>query len=181
MEFLPIFTKAEDCNLWSAHYPEDEKDVFKILFDKWADTSFLFEFFTNNEERLAFWGISVDDAIERVLDEAQHFNDELWAIETGHKGYEQLTMKDVFFPLHDNIYSLNWENEAHRKGKPDESKFKKPMLRIYAIELEDGCMVVTGGAIKLEKEMDDVEKEKLTKVQKYLEEQKINSRQGLID
>lgn len=181
MDFLPIFTKAEKCNLWSTQYPEDEKDIFKSIFDDWNNTAYLIDIFTENKDKLEFWEISIDEAIDKVLDEAQHFNDELWAIETGYEGYEHLTMKDVFYPLHDNVYSLNWKNEAHRKGKPDESKFKKPMLRIYAIELEDGCMVITGGAIKLDREMDDNEKEKLSIVQKYLQEQKIISREGLIN
>jgi hypothetical protein len=75
---------------------------------------------------------------------------------------------------------LNWNNEQHRKGKPD---FSKPMIRLYAIELSDGTNVITGGAIKLTEKMIgdefDIEMKNLNRVQVYLEREGINSKEGL--
>jgi len=58
------------------------------------------------------------------------------------------------------------------------------MLRIYAIELDDGTMVITGGVIKLTLKMEGVYMEnalrKLSRVRDYLRSHQITSREGLI-
>ncbi|MGN6436024.1 MAG: hypothetical protein ACTHMM_05805 [Agriterribacter sp.] len=67
-----------------------------------------------------------------------------------------------------------------RKGKPD---FSIPMLRLYALKLDDGSIVVTGGAIKLTKIMEgtmfEVEKRNLKLVQQFLQSEGIFTSEGL--
>lgn len=186
MEFFAIF--AENGWLYSVCYPEDEisgrpVDVFEILFDKWADTQYLLEFFKANAADLAnpFWnGMTVDQAIKQVLGEREWFENQMYAIETRQPGYEEISFRDLFKPLHNNIYSLDWSGEQFRKARPD---MADSMLRVYAIELEDGSFVITGGVIKLTRTMSgaafDKEFANLKRVKAFLESQGIFSKEGL--
>jgi len=186
MDFLGIF--VENGLLYSVCYPEDQSDgqlndIFKILFDRWADSEYLLEFFKENYSDLAtpFWnGMTIDQAIQQVLFEREDFEYVLWAIETKQPEFEQKSFRDVFKPLHDNIYSLNWKNEQSRKARPD---LKDSMLRIYATELEDGSYVITGGAIKLTEKMIGSQYNKefknLERVQEFLTTQGIFTKEGL--
>ena len=188
MEFQSIFTIENRANLWAVCYPEDcsakEKiDIFSKKFKLWANTEYIQNYLKDNEKKILdpFWeGISPDEALDQIMDERLHFENELNSIENNVPGYEDITLKDIFKPLHTNIYSLNWNKEQHRKGKPN---FSKPMIRLYAIELSDGTIVITGGAIKLTKKMIgdefDIEMKNLERVQIYLEQEGINSKEGL--
>ena len=86
MKIVPIFEgviKAEECNLWAVIYPEhgeDASNIFKQLFDLWNDTQYLQNFFISNQKDLLnpIWkGISISDAVDQVLDEAEDFELEL--------------------------------------------------------------------------------------------------------
>ena len=97
MEFVSIFT-AGARNLWSVVYPENKENVFEIIFNNWNDTEFLIEFFTQNEKELSdpFWqGLSIDQAVNQVLDEAEEFESRLWSIATSQPGWETSKLKDV--------------------------------------------------------------------------------------
>lgn len=156
MIFLSIF--VEYGRLYAVCYPKDEADgrqvdILSILFDRWADPQHLLEFFKANAADLAnpFWkGISINQAVKQVMKERERFEELLWAIETKQPGYETFRFRDLFKPLHKNIYSLNWSSEQFRKARPD---MTDSMLRIYAIELLDGSFVITGGVIKLTEKM----------------------------
>jgi len=58
------------------------------------------------------------------------------------------------------------------------------MLRVYAIELDEGCFVITGGAIKLTPQMTTNElineKNRIEQVQEYLKLSGISDKAGLI-
>lgn len=57
------------------------------------------------------------------------------------------------------------------------------MLRIYGIEIEDECFIVTGGAIKLTRKMEgtrfEVELRNLARVKAFLKAEGITDKQGL--
>lgn len=59
------------------------------------------------------------------------------------------------------------------------------MLRLYAIKIDDGSIVITGGAIKLTKMMEgpmfDKEIQNLKIVQQYLESEGVSFSEGLND
>jgi len=181
MDFLPIFTEPEECDIWAVRFDGNDEDVFTMRFNEWYNTEFLVDFFEKNKNLLAneFWnGLSIDQAIEMVEQEASDFDQELCNVDISKSGKRSL--KQIFKPLHDNKFVYTWKNEQHRKGKPDYSKFPTPFLRIYAIELEDGTLVVTGGAIKLTDVMDEHEKKVLSQVQEYLKQEGIVDRLGLV-
>ena len=188
MKIRRIFGNRKDGRLWAVCYPGDVKgekniDIFQKLITLWNDTQYLTHFFLghNNELSTSFWGyMSIDNAVDKVLDEIGDLENELYSIENKLQGFENIALSDIFKPLHTNIYSLNFSNERFRKAKPN---FNKPMLRIYAIELEDQSLVITSGAIKLLKDMKgdifEDEKYKLNKVRDFLKSEGISDAEGL--
>jgi hypothetical protein len=187
MEIRRIFVKRGDCKLWAVCYPEDKVkgkwvDVFRKLLDLWNNTAYLQQFFISNIQYLVdpFWqGISINDAINKVLDEAYAFEFELRAIETKSPGYESVSLSGIFENFHKDLHLLKKNNLYHKKGKPD---FTHPMIRIYALEFE-GCYIITGGVIKLtaqlEKDVSDNEIKKLELVQQYLQSEGVFNLQEL--
>lgn len=189
MKIIPIFAEQTKFGIWSVCFPEDsvggeDRDVYSILMDeKWVDTSYLLDFFTKNEDHLKhpFWGgISIDEAVDKVYDEINFLDSELYEIETNAQNSKR-KLSDIFKKLHDNVYSINFDKEDYRKAKPNVSK---PIIRIYGIELEDGTIIITGGVLKVTAKIDDTDLEKETKrlkrVQSYLKENGITDIQGLI-
>lgn len=187
MKFKRIFVPKGDCRLWSTYEPPDgtekkRKDVFGQLFDRWTDTAYLFAFFKNNVHLLAdpFWrGMSVDMAVDKILDEASDFELELKNIETRKAGFGHLCLADIFKPFDKDSYVLDRNNLYHKKGKPS---LPASMLRIYACEF-DHAFIVTGGIIKLtqqlEKNIVSQEKAKMNAVLQYLKSEQVFTRDGL--
>ena len=193
MKIIPTFVKelrTRPCNLWAACYEEDQDrhgkslDIFTKVFKLWNDDNYLSVFFHQNASDLAapFWnGISIDEAKDQILDEALDFEAELKNIELQRPGYEKCTLQDIFHQLHKHEFSLKPQFSRFRKGKPN---FPDAMLRLYGIELEDDCLIVSGGAIKLTERMNrphlEKENKRLNQVQDYLNFRRIYSREGLI-
>lgn len=178
MKIHPIFGNVSTCMLWSVRYSNDDEDVFTKLFELWHDIEHLTNFFRDNQLLLQdpFWNsITIDEAIDQVLNEAESFENELFDIENLDEKEQVEALGEIFKPLHKGLYELR-----QRKGKPD---FSIPMLRLYAIKLEDGSIVVTGGAIKIVKVMEgpmfELEKHNLKLVQQYLQSEGIFSSEGL--
>jgi hypothetical protein len=187
MEFFSIFDLTES-SLWAVCYPEDnpeeggDYDIFCKLFDQWNDTEYLDQFFEEHKDELndSFWqGMSREDAVKQIEWEAAQLEEKLRCIDAKLPACKGQTLNDIFIPLHQNIYSIRVDNEQHRKGR---LRIKTPMLRLYALQLDDGTMVITGGGIKLTEKMEgdlNDEKRQLTRVQNYLKEQGIADRAGL--
>lgn len=192
MKIIPTFDpkrNPEECTLWSVCYEEDRKDeyfldIFTKLFQLWNDFNYLQAYFEKHRSDLEhpFWNnISLEDAIFVVLDQAADFQDELMAIEYKMKGYENLKIKDVFKTFHQNEFLIKPREKREtifRKGKP---YFNHPILRLYGIELEDGSIVITGGGIKLTRQLEpsirETELKRLRKVQDFLKSEHINSKE----
>ncbi|MCF1715149.1 hypothetical protein L0U88_10985 [Flavihumibacter sp. RY-1] len=187
MKISCIFRKKDREFLWAINEKKGKKDidVFSKLLEDFTNTEYLYEFFKKNQDLLntPFWeGITIDKAIEKVLDEIYSIELELYSIVNQLPGYQHSSLSDVFVPLHENIYSLNFTNENFRKGK---ANVLKPMIRLYAIELEDGIFIITGGAIKLSQKMDgpnfEYEINKLNSLKKFLKQENIIDKDSLID
>lgn len=182
MQIKRIFANKDRCKLWAVRYPEDgDIDIFRKLFEQWTDTEYLRIFFTSNQSKLQtdFWNyMAVSDAIDQVFDEAYDFETELRGIELGLPGFEDGDLGLIFEQLHESVYQLKSPNLDKRKAKPN---FEKPMLRIYAVQLED-CYIVTGGAIKLTANMDKdefaEEFKRLDTLSQYLKDNGIVSAEG---
>jgi hypothetical protein len=188
MDINCIFEKKGDCKLWAVCYKEDQEkgkkpiDIFRKLFNQWNDTAYLQNFFRDNQPLLAlpWWrGMSISNAIDKVLDEAYDFELELRGIDTKQAGFDHIKLSDIFENFHNDMYVLDGNNLYHKKGKP---RFGDSMIRIYALEFDNGY-IVTGGLIKLthklEQKVADEEIEKIDRVKQYLDSEGIFSRQGL--
>jgi len=182
MEIIPTFDGAVD--LWCVVYPEDKVDILTVLFEKWTDTEYLLEFFVKNINDLngtSWQGISIDEAIKLVIDEVYYLQEKLICINNKLPECWNLTVRDIFTTLNKQEFMLRKHEERFRKGKIDSLP---QMLRLYAIELEDNTIILTGGTIKLTDKMDrphfDIEFTRLVRVNDYLKSELIYSKEGLL-
>ena len=176
MEIISIFTDERVSNLWAVKYDGHDKDIFSTLFDLWNEPEYLTEYLDGNSKDLFtdFWkGKSIDEAIENILDEAGSFEDELYKIENKETGYEGINLGNKFVQLHNRINSISTKQDSFKKAKPNKNDFKNSMLRLYAYELEGGIFIVTGGAIKLTREMDKSEIAKIEQLKNFLDSENI--------
>lgn len=191
MNFIPIFTEPNACNLWSACYPEDEingglKDIYSILMDeRWSDNKYLFDFIKQNKEAFSdsYWnGVSVKEIIDNIHLEIAAFDKELYYADCNKSKKDNRSLDKIFLKLHNNIYSLNTFNESYRKAKPN---IKRAIIRFYGIELTDKTLIITGGTLKFKQKMIgenfDIEFKNLKRVQTFLNNEGIIDRTGLIE
>lgn len=172
MKIGTIFEIVEK-RLLSVIWQGELEDSFNYIFALWSDVEYLEDFFEMHKGDLAsqFWQMSVENAVFKVLDEAKEFEQDI--ISYAEKG-----------DLHGIIFeSLRGKNEqefkrVHSKAYSTSADEKPSMLRMYAVRLGD-CYIVTGGAIKLTKAMQErahtaLELEKLKIVSQYLKEKGID-------
>ncbi len=156
-------------------------DEFNRLFINWQDPEYLDGFFNKNKEDLQkeFYGnISIEEAIQKTIDEAYKLGQKILSV--AEKGKESISesLQTLFKPLN------NYENEIYpipiyQKSKVYGSNYKS-WLRIYALRIEKNVFIITGGAIKLTKTMN--EREHLKKELKKLENVKsFLISEGIID
>ncbi|MEQ9438091.1 MAG: hypothetical protein RIG62_03555 [Cyclobacteriaceae bacterium] len=173
-------------SLLSVHYQGKKLHEFARLFKEWQDVAYLEEFFETHRSDLqsGFYGdMSVEDAVFATLDEAEEFEEYMVDVATEGKKDPDYTLYDkVFHPLHTYDTSTKLlESKAY-------SGARNSWLRIYAIRIANNLYVVTGGAIKLTKAMQDrphteIELKKLKIVSQYLKELGVESADdyGFID
>lgn len=184
MKIVRIFDNRD--LFWCPCYPEDNgEDIITCLFEKWSDTEYLIDFFTNNLEDLSdqYWqSIDIDKAVDKVKEEAYCLEEKLLCIEYNQFGCIDVKITDIFVQFDKNEFILKREAEKFKKGKLDSLP---QMLRLYAVELEDGTLIITGGAIKICKTMDREhlrrEKIRMIRVNDYLKQQHIYTKKGLIN
>lgn len=179
MEFIPIFA-GPNPKLYAVVYDRGGKDAFWQLFEQWQDPEYLFGFFTEHELDLQsdFYNCSALEAVRITKVEATEFRDLI--IETKDNGQIEDTGKiyELFKLLTTTEYRLH-NHRRHKAYGPDGDSW----LRVYAIRVQD-CFLITGGAIKLTKRMDErnhtrIELEKLEKVRSTLKLLGIYDQQGL--
>lgn len=191
MKFYPIFTKPNNCDLWSVCYPEDEldgesRDIYSILMDeKWTDVKYLYDCINLNKELFgdSYWeGKSIVEIIDSIQAEIACFDQELYNADMLNTSKDQRTLDKIFIKLHENIYSIRTSNESHRKARPN---VDKSIIRLYGIELADKTIIITGGTLKFRKKMIgtnfEVEFKNLNRVQSFLRREGIIDKQGLIE
>lgn len=170
------FDEITEGKLWAVRYDGNEDNELQILFDKWTDPSYLFEFFKEHINDLAYFKVtSIEEAVNDTMDDSDEMERVIFESTTN--------LEEIFRPL-DNRVGVPKEIEKMKsKGKTDRHP---SWLRIYAIRLTDGKYIITGGAIKLTKEMKDREhtrKElmKIDRVRHFLIDEGIVDDEGFID
>lgn len=169
MEIVPIFADQ----LTAFRYGNDQPDEFSRLFSQWQDPEYLFTFFTEHSKDLQsgfFGNIAVSVAVRQTRDEARRLEQKL----------RQLSPHDL-----DSAFEPLQLNEPHELARSKATGHRhKSWLRVYAIQLEANAYVVTGGAIKLTRSMQErahtaAELNKFERCKAFLREQGITDVDGL--
>lgn len=168
MEIVRIFANQ----LTSFQYDTEQSDEFTRLFRQWQDPVFLYEFFTEHIEDLqsGFFGtVSLQTAISQTRQEARRL--ELALMQLAKPSNTKLD--SIFVPLKSDepLELTRTKAKGHNQ---------KSWLRIYAIKLESNVYIVTGGAIKLTRSMQDGEHTK-RELQKFERCKDFLREKGIID
>lgn len=154
MKIIDTFVHIRD-SLFAVQFEGYTTDEFRRIFGLWNDPEYLESFFEEHKTDLQnnLWGkLSVEDAILRTRKNAKILEKKI--LETAKTGqtskYE--TLSTLFKPLYNNPTKL--EEYELNKAYGLESK---SWLRIYAVRKDVNNFVVSGGAIKLTKTMNERE------------------------
>jgi len=117
--------------LYALHYDGEADNELDRLLDEWFDVNKLYQFAIINKIP------NEEQFVKERLNDAEQFDDAIKEIEDYN---DKLNL--FFQPLDDNethagILSLQ------------KAKFKKNILRFYAIRIDDNLFLITGGAIKI--------------------------------
>lgn len=153
MEIISIFEVVPD-SLYSIRFTGESSHEFSKIFRIWSDATYLQSFFeTHYEDLLAFWEyMSIDEAVKITKAEASRLDKTILAIaRSGARGgSENLSM--IFKPLSPTAWQLDDFEKSKARGFR-----RKSWLRVYAIRLGVNHFIVTGGAIKLTRTMNERE------------------------
>ena len=149
MKFARIIPKYN--HLWAVKSPDEEVDELTLLFRKWYNAEYLLDFFMENFEDLRnFFRVErLDQAIEDTFEDAGALEElilEFPYTENLDELFKPLDITDTRMSELTREKARNWDRDRHASW-----------LRIYAIRLEPNVYVVTGGAIKLSRTMQDRE------------------------
>ena len=153
MEFVRIIDGFD--HLWSVKEESCETDELTQLFRDWTNGEFLFDFFMENLEDLkGYFHIErIDEAVSDTFDDAEALEElilEFPYTENLDELFKPLDMTDSRTRELSREKARNWNRDRHASW-----------LRIYAIRLEPNVYVVTGGAIKLTRTMQEREHTKI--------------------
>jgi hypothetical protein len=171
---------TKDGRLWSVRYEgEDDNALFKS-FALWNDVEWLRNFFCENKEDLAsFFKITnVNEAIYDTIEDSDTLACLILDLSP------DADLERLFRPLDNRqTAALMLDKE---KAKLKNNVRHPSWLRLYAIRLEEGVFIVTGGAIKLTATMSEREHtlrelEKMEKVRNFLLDEGIVDRDSFTD
>ena len=152
MKLIPIFPENKPA-IYSVHYPDERQDEMRRLFDQWSDVEYLVTFFNNNKKDLCngyYRYPSVEAAVEKTLGDAESLQDYLLELAKGAQ-HDLYSLQMLFQPLNPTETRLLNLQKSKARYK------KSPWLRLYAIRIASDLFVITGGAIKLTKLMEERE------------------------
>lgn len=142
---------TEDGRLWAVRYEGDSDNILSITFDRWGDPEWLRSFFKANSGDLSsyFRITDLNLAIYDTISEAQ----ELECVILDSIASNELD--SLFKPLENLRASEVLLSKEKTKGR---NYFgHDSWLRLYAIRFQRNSYLVTGGAIKLTRSMQERE------------------------
>lgn len=170
----------DDGRLWAVRYDGKEGNCFEELFSRWYDMNWLRNFFKENISDLESF-FHVTDVYEAVMDTVEEAS------------RLECLMLDITPDANLDLLFKHLENSRYsemalgrEKAKGDGLNYHPSWLRIYAIKIEVGVFVVTGGAIKLTATMSErshtlAELAKLEMVRNYFIDNGVFDKEGLND
>lgn len=157
----------EDKRLWAVRYDGEQHNCFEMLFADWYDMNWLKSFFQENITDLSsyFHITDIYTAVMETIEEARRL---------------ECVMMDIAPDANLDFLFKHLENTrfsemmlGREKAYGDGSYRHTSWLRIYAIKMEPGVYLITGGAIKLTATMQErthtmAELAKMERVRNYL-------------
>ena len=141
----------ENNTLWAVRYDNADDNALQMLFEQWSDTEWLVDFFLKNMADLeSFFKITdINQAIYDTIDDNARIQCLILDISP------DANLDQLFLPLENSRTRemLLGKEKAKIKNRERHASW----LRIYAIKLEPGCYIITGGAIKLTHTMQERE------------------------
>jgi len=140
--------------LYAIEYNEYVKNELDRNFDFWNDPELLTEFFRENRGDLRGYNLfhntnySVEDAVSKTLNDAENLENLL--LDKAENGNEdEFEILQTFFAQLDDM-----ETKLYPLQKSKGKLHYNSWLRLYAIRIDKHLYVITGGAIKLTKKME---------------------------
>lgn len=163
---------TQDKNLWAVRYDGDSDNILYRLFDQWDDAEWLRSFFKEHFNDLVSF-FKVTSINQAVLDTMED-RDRLECLLLDLSPDENLDA--LFKPLEN--FRTSEMLLGREKARPERKERHMSWLRLYAIKLDKGMYLITGGAIKLTYHMDERahtrrELQNLEKVRDFLMEQQV--------
>lgn len=164
MEFDRI---TDNGNLWAVRYNNCLDNVLDAILDQWNDVVWLRSFFKQNIDDLeSYFKITdVNQAIYDTIEDSERLQCLIMDISP------DADLDKIFRPLENNRASemLLGKEKARLRNTTHHASW----LRIYAIKIEPGIYLITGGAIKLTRTMQErehtlVELARMEKVRRFL-------------
>ncbi len=165
MKFVRIIDNYN--HLWAVKSQDKKDDELTDLFIKWNNVEYLLNFFTENLDDLkGYFHIEhISQAISDTLDDADTLEElilEFPYTENLDELFKPLDITDTRASELSREKARNWDRERHASW-----------LRVYAIRLEPNIYIITGGAIKLTRTMQErshtqLELDKLNHCKAYL-------------
>ncbi len=153
MEIDGIFTLVPD-SLYSVQFAGEMQHELSRIFRLWNDMGYLESFFNAHyADLLAFWeNMSVEDAAELTRDEAHDLEKKILAVAHAGVWGSVDNLSSMFRPLHAGTTTV----ENLEKSKVRGSR-RRSWLRVYAVRMDVNKFVISGGAIKLTRTMNERE------------------------
>ena len=140
-----------DGRLWAVRYDGEIDNALQIVFNQWNDPEWLWDFFTENLSDLeAFFKITdVDEAIFDTMEDSGELECLILDISP------DANLDLLFRPLENSRAAemTLGKEKARLQNRMEHASW----LRLYAIKLEPGHYIITGGAIKLTRTMQERE------------------------
>lgn len=158
---------TENGCLWAVRYENCLDNVLDTVLDQWNDVVWLRSFFKQNIVDLAsyFKITDVNQAIYDTIEDSDRLQCLIMDISP------DANLDEIFRPLENGRISemLLGKEKARLRNTNSHASW----LRIYAIKLEPGIYIITGGAIKLTRTMQErehtlVELARMEKVRNFL-------------
>lgn len=158
---------TENEKLWAVRYDDCLDNVLDSILGQWNDVVWLRNFFKANLNDLTsyFKITDVNEAIYDTIEDSERLQCLIMDISPDANLYE------LFRPLDNNrtLEMLLGKEKARLHNTPKHASW----LRIYAIKLEPGIYVITGGTIKLTRTMQErehtlVELARMEKVRRFM-------------
>lgn len=154
-------------HLWAVRYEDCLDNVLDTLFEQWNDVGWLRYFFKQNiDDLISYFKITdVNQAIYDTIEDSERLQCLIMDVSP------DSNLDEIFRPLENSRTSemILGKEKARLKNTPRHASW----LRLYAIKLEPGIYIITGGAIKLTRTMQErehtlIELARMEKVRRFL-------------